>query len=313
VGHTDVNIINVGAGSCAVIESPSGHNSMIDINDGSDLRETASMSFAERFVHGDRLRALAASVDDPIDFCKRYRINELFRFVLSHPDADHMAGLRRILRDGELPVTNFWDIPHKRTHEGRADFKTDAAYEDWLAYQSLRDGTLPAAPKLISPLRGDSRDFWWQDGIEIISPTAELISDCDDAASDSYNNSSYVLRVNHGPSSVLLPGDVEDKAWNDMLDAGIDLSADVLVASHHGRKSGYNEEALKAIDPTIVIISTDRLDPAHDAEDDYRRYTHYVYSTRDLGSMWVRMHDDGSFALHNANGQIVGFVRTNAA
>lgn len=81
-----------------------------------------------------------------------------------------------------------------------------------------------------------------------------LVADCDKA--DAYNDASYVLRVSHGSSSVLLPGGVEPKGLNDMIDAGLDLSADVLVASHHGRKSGYSEAAVSAIKPSAVIIST---------------------------------------------------------
>ena len=52
--YTDVNILNVGRGSCSVVESPSGRKSMIDINDGGELREAAGMSFAARFPPGSR-------------------------------------------------------------------------------------------------------------------------------------------------------------------------------------------------------------------------------------------------------------------
>jgi competence protein ComEC len=310
VAHTDVNILNVGAGSCAVIESPSGRNSMIDINDGSDLREAAAMSQLDRLLREGAIKEIRAKLADPIAFCRANGIDELWRFILSHPDADHMAGVRRIL-GGELPTQNFWDIPHQRVRSSRDEFKTDAAYEDWLAYQGLRDGTLPNAPKLLNPLRGSANHFWIDDDIEILSPTPALVADCDKA--DCYNDASYVLRVNHGPSSVLLPGDVESKAWNDMIDSGRDLSADVLVASHHGRKSGYSDDAMQAIDPTVVIISTDKLDPAHDAEADYRRWTPSVYSTRKLGTLWVRMYDNGAFDVLNHAGKVEGFVRRSAA
>ena len=77
-------------------------------------------------------------------------------------------------------------------------------------------------------MRGEANHYWIDDDIEILSPTAALVADCD--KTDVYNDASYVLRVSHGPSSVLLPGDVESKGWNDMIDAGMDLSADVLVA-----------------------------------------------------------------------------------
>ncbi len=98
-----------------------------------------------------------------------------------------------------------------------------------------------------------------------------------------------------------------------MIDCGLDLSADVLAASHHGRKSGYSEDAMRAIDPTVVIISTDKLDPAHDAEPEYRKWTPQVYSTRKLGALWVRMYDNGAFDVFNHDGKVEGFVRRSAA
>jgi hypothetical protein len=62
----------------------------------------------------------------------------------------------------------------------------------------------------------------------------------------------------------------------------------------------------------VVIISTDTLDPAVDAEDDYRRWTQYVYSTRRHGTVWVRMNDNGEFEIYSRDGRIVGFERARA-
>ena len=160
-------------------------------------------------------------------------------------------------------------------------------------------------------MRGERNRYWIDDEIEILSPTPALVADCDSA--DVYNNASYVLRVNHRLSSVLLPGDAEEKAWNDIIDAGVDLAADVLVASHHGRKNGYSDDAMAEIQPAVVIISTDKLDPAHDAESLYRKWTKYVYSTRRNGTLWVRMYDDGSFEIHSHTGMLERFVRKSAA
>ena len=107
-----------------------------------------------------------------------------------------------------------------------------------------------------------------------------------------------MIRVSHGPRPVLLPGDVEDKAWNDMIDSGLDLSADVLVASHHGRRSGYSEEAMGAISPERRDHFHRQVGPAHDAEARLpAQWTKNVYSTRTRGTIWVRMYDSGAFDL----------------
>lgn len=310
MGYSDINVLNVGAGSCIVIESPSGRKSMIDINDGGKLRESAALSALQRIALSESLKSLAARLVDPIEFCHANGITELWRFILTHPDADHMSGIRRLLVGGELPVSYFWDIPHNRVRTKRNEFQTDAAYQDWLAYQALRDRKLEW-PKRIQPLRGAREHYWVDDDIEILSPTLELVEDCDDA--DVYNNGCYVLRVSHGPTTMLLPADVEEKGWNDMIDSGLDLSTDVLVASHHGRKSGYSDKAMALINPAVVIISTDKLDPGIDAEDDYKKWTEHVYSTREHGTIWVRMYDDGSFEVHCHDGQLARFVRRHAA
>lgn len=131
---------------------------------------------------------------------------------------------------------------------------------------------------------------------------------------DEYNDACYALRIRHGQTRILLPGDVGEKGWNDMLDAGVNISADILVASHHGRKSGYSARALKAINPTAVIISTAKLDPGLNAEDDYKTYTGgEVYSTRVHGTIWARMYDNGSFELHSHDGELAGWTRKSAA
>ncbi|MHB1834896.1 MAG: hypothetical protein ACYCXW_08015 [Solirubrobacteraceae bacterium] len=82
-----------------------------------------------------------------------------------------------------------------------------------------------------------------------------------------------------------------------------------LVASHHGRKSGYSEDAMRAIEAAVVIISTAKLDPGIDAEDDYRRWTPNIYSTREDGTIWVRMYDGGRFEIHNRDRVLASFSR----
>jgi len=70
---------------------------------------------------------------------------------------------------------------------------------------------------------------------------------------------------------------------------------------------------MEYINPSVVIISTDQLDPAHDAEAEYRKWTKYVYSTRREGNLWVRMHDGGGFEVHSHAGKLTGFVRSYAS
>jgi beta-lactamase superfamily II metal-dependent hydrolase len=157
-------------------------------------------------------------------------------------------------------------------------------------------------PKRIHPLRGDTGDYWTEDSIEILAPTGGLIEDCDKC--DEYNDASYVIKVNHGRTSRLLaPGDVESKAWNDMIEAGVLGKINVLIASHHGRNSGFHEEALDVMQPEVVIISSDVIPAKDDAIKEYEKRAQRVFSTREHGTLTVRMHDDnGLVQIMDRNG-----------
>ena len=114
-----------------------------------------------------------------------------------------------------------------------------------------------------------------------------------------------MLSVEHGPTShVLIPGDVESKAWDDMIDAGVLSKANVLVASHHGRNSGYHEHALDLIKPEIVIISSDEIPSKDDAIGKYKKRA-IVFSTREHGTLTIRMHDGGFVEIIDRNGLIL--------
>lgn len=288
-----MSILNVGAGSTTVVAHPSGHITMVDVNDGGE----------QRSYEQDKS---VADLTDPIDWVLNVYGEDVFRFVLSHPDADHMAGLRRILLDKDLNVQNFWDLAHTRSRT-EADCRTKSEWVDWLAYDGLRHRTQldnHTWPKRLTPLRNDQRDYWRQDDIEILSPDQYLVDE--GCRTDSYNDASFVLRFGHGPtSSVLLASDVEEPAWNDMIAEGINLRANVLVASHHGRRSGFSKEALEAIRPEVVVVSTGKLPPEHDALPMYKQRCDHVFSTRTHGDLLVRMGDGGRISVYAEDGTLL--------
>jgi competence protein ComEC len=307
LSYTDVHILNVGRGSCTVIVSPSGRASMIDINDGGKLRPEEYEAIKKRSSFSFLAEALIEKeeqmLDDPIDWFRTHVGTSMWRFILSHPDKDHMAGIRHLLSGSSgIDVCNFWDYDHSRTRV-EADYPNNpAGWLDWRWYEGFhkqREWSV-TWPKRIHPLRGDTGNYWTADAIEILSPTLALISDCDDC--DEYNDASYVINVSHGPTSRLLaPGDVESKAWNDMIGAGLWLRANVLIASHHGRNSGYHDEALDQIKPEVVIISSDVIPAKDDAIEKYKKRAR-VFSTREHGTLTVRMHDGGDVQILDRDG-----------
>jgi competence protein ComEC len=85
-----------------------------------------------------------------------------------------------------------------------------------------------------------------------------------------------------------------------------------LKASHHGRESGYNEDAVVAMDPSVVVCSVGKK-PSTDASDEYASYGPSVLSTRYHGTIKVTMWGDGEVWIHNRSGEQIGELSQLAA
>lgn len=292
---------------------------MVDINDGGKLRPEEYEAFNQRYSVSALAAALIskeeAELVDPIAWYRANVGKYMHRFILSHPDKDHMSGIRHLLSGtAGIEIANLWDYDHTRTRTEEDYPNNPAGWRDWRWYMGFHRqfNWSVTWPRRIQPLRGQSNSYWTDDSIEILSPTRPLIADCN--ARDEYNDASYVLGVSHGPTSrLLLPGDVEEKGWNDMIGAGVRLRANVLVASHHGRNSGYHDEALDLIRPEVVIISSDVIPAKDDAIEKYKKRSR-VFSTREHGTLTVRLHDGGALEILDAHdSQLLALVDIPAA
>jgi beta-lactamase superfamily II metal-dependent hydrolase len=239
----------------------------------------------------------AKEITDPIEFLKKnYPGQHLFRFILTHPDLDHMRGLKNLQE--HVGIINFWDTAN--TKAAPSKFKGSADEEDWKFYQSLRKGAV-TGPTVLNYTRASSayafaRDEYGNlggDNIEILSPTPQLVADCN--AAEKSNDLSITIRVRHGNKTVLLPGDVEAAAWANMVSTYKgNLKSDFLKASHHGRDSGFDLEALKLIKPILTFVSVGRK-PDTDASSKYRQQCPRVASTRYHGNINLQIHDNGNW------------------
>ena len=72
------------------------------------------------------------------------------------------------------------------------------------------------------------------------------------------NNSSLVLRLSLDARKVLLTGDIERLAEEDLLAASVPLSADLLKVCHHGSRTSTTEPFLRAVSPRAGVIGVGR-------------------------------------------------------
>ena len=63
------------------------------------------------------------------------------------------------------------------------------------------------------------------------------------------------MKVKFGDNAFLFTGDMEKEAETDMLDARMDVSADVLKVGHHGSSTSTGYRFLYEVDPEYAVIS----------------------------------------------------------
>ena len=268
--HLDIHFLNVGHGDCTFVDFPSGHLTVIDINNSKSLPNDDEVALAfEKGLTLSQFRNAGLNKEswedyyrsllvDPAQFYKdNFSSKDIFRYIQTHPDMDHMSGLCRMFWQDDVTVHNFWDTTHTKMFNEEEFDKGRYNWDDWLTYSLMRDGKVQENDrhKVILNVKGDTGDHWTSDGITVLSPTAELVDYCN--KQEDWNNSSYVLRIDYAGRRVVLAGDAEKPAW-DSVEAhheDSELKCDVLKAAHHGRNSGYSESAVTAMDPSLVICS----------------------------------------------------------
>lgn len=193
----NIYILNVGEGSCSIVEFDTGRVGMIDI----DYRGARNDS----------------SLTDPIEYYRNlYGSDSLFRFILTHPDMDHMSGLDELAET--IHIENFWDTNNNRTIDPDSWGEAPYRREDWERYQTLRDSE--NNPTVVRPKQYDTSDCCWvDDGITILSPTPELEDAAEEGQEANYHHSSYVLRMEHGDTVVIFGGDASTEAWEEIYAA----------------------------------------------------------------------------------------------
>ena len=160
---------------------------------------------------------------------KELEVDHLDAVICSHPDEDHCGGLSAVL----------------------ASTRTDAFYcsvDSWHT-KVFSDVTKYVAEQGISvtiPQAGDT--FAFSDAsVEFLGPVVDY--------GDDPNEGSLVARVRYGETRFLFTGDLGFEAEDDMLAAGVDVSATVLKVAHHGSAGSSSTEFLQAVHPQYAVIS----------------------------------------------------------
>lgn len=282
----EVHFLNVDHGDCTIIRHSGdehrekGRITFIDINNWNDRREedekVAGLSwYLKKSV---QLSSGAKTIspeeyaekylDDPLDYFNqnvREPDQDIWRFIATHPDMDHLSGIKRL--DSEEEISIFWDTEHEKEMDGWNGSPYNQ--EDWERYQKIRNEKFEH--DVLKLNSGQEGKFWEHDNIEILHPSEEFMEEFDEEKGDpEYNDISYVLLLKTRAANFLFPGDIGEDVWEILIEDHRSKleSVDILKASHHGRESGFHKEAVEVMDPDYVILSVGNK-PDNDAHGDY--------------------------------------------
>lgn len=256
-----IHYLNVKQGDCSVIQHGTKHVSVIDVCNAKTpvdrIRQTRLQKAVEDGVLGNFNQKRHPV--NPVLYLQNHGINSVFRFILTHPDMDHMDGIE-VFFETFGPI-NFWDTDNGDEKE---DFEGSPYDErDWLFYKKLRDGKPTTDPKRLALLSGARGPYYNRredgkgggDGLYVLAPTVELVREANEA--EDYNDCSYVL-LYRAPNQhrVVFAGDSNDKTWEHILATYEDdvTDIDLLIAPHHGRKSDRDYGFLDVLNPKLTFF-----------------------------------------------------------
>lgn len=281
-----IHFLNVNEGDCILIQHPSGHNTVIDISNGA-IVENVFESMSGN--HNQKNYSV-----NPVEYFKNLNIDTVFRFILTHPDMDHMDGIK-ILFDN-FSVLNFWDTENDKVMDEKASWGRYKK-EDWDYYQEIR--TSKNDPKVLHLYAGSKGKYYNEnengesgaDGLYLLAPTKELVEEAN--GTEDYNDCSYVVLYRTGNGKrIIFAGDSAEKTWDYILENHEDdvKNIDILIAPHHGRKTGGNRHYLDVLNPKLTLFGN--------AKSEYLDYA--AWNNRDLDHM---TNNQANCIIMNTNGE----------
>lgn len=212
-------------------------------------------------------------------------VSELKYFIGTHKDEDHIGSADYILNSFKV---------------GKVYFPKQTA-----TTQTFKDFSTAVKNKGLSltvPKPGDQFKL----GDALITVLAPKRSNYGDS-----NDYSIVIKASFGNTSFLLTGDAEAESEKEMLESGMDLSATLLKAGHHGSRTSTSKAFLDKVNPKYAVISAGKDNkyghPAQETMDRFKNKGIKVYRTDEQGTI-IATSDGEAITFNRDPGSYKGIV-----
>ena len=160
--------------------------------------------------------------------------------VLTHPSADHVAGLVEVLNRYKVKQVLYPDL----------DFKSNI-YEEWLRLLEEKDIECTIAQA------GQQIDLGEGVVIRVLNPQTPLLI----GTESDIDNNGVVLQLCMDKVSFLLTADIMWEAEFELITRRVDLTSTVLKVAHHGSGTSTSPEFLAVVNPQLAVISVGADNP----------------------------------------------------
>lgn len=207
--NLEVSFLDVGQGDSALIKTPQDHYILVD--GGPDKKVLSQMG----------------KLMPPTK-------KELDAVILSHPHADHVAGLNYVLDRYTVKKIYLTGVSHTSP--------------DWLDFlKKIKDKQVPAEKffggKEFAIDDVKIKGYWPEEDI-----AQQIVKDL--------NDTSIVFSLTYNKTSVLFLGDITAKKQEEMMAKVALPKSQVLKVAHHGSKTGTSQKLLEIVQPKYAVISS---------------------------------------------------------
>jgi len=226
-GNAQIIFWDVKHGHATYIRTPNDRHIVIDLGTGS-------------YKNGD--------VFSPLKWLKEKGVTQLDTVIVTHPHKDHIDDVFNF--DALSPKTVYFPRQIKKSQYYEEKYK-----DVYNKYAEINDRYS------LDVQSGSENDLdvaiQWG-GLKITRFIQKH-----DAVYKNINNYSVVTVLEYARSKIVIPGDNEKESWeylmtqNDFKEKVRD--ADIYLAAHHGRESGYIAEVVSLINPRLTVVSDGRF------------------------------------------------------
>jgi competence protein ComEC len=172
-----------------------------------------------------------------LPFLRAQGVHHLSALLLTHPDDDHIGGAVTLLERLSVGRLLLSPLPSNTPN-----------------YLETLDAARRNRVPVTTLARGQTLDF--RDGVvaDVLHPAVSGPPPSEHPD----NNASLVLRLRYEKVSILLTGDAEREAEEEMVRSKREMASGLLKLGHHGSLTSSTERFLDAVRPQAAIVSAGR-------------------------------------------------------